>query len=379
MLTHQLLTEDRAQFIATASGDKLVAAARAETGKDYTAQAVVAQLLKADPTQQQNLQWITNQYLKRQFRLEDISRVHDELVQFEQIKSRLPSSDINKYTYHTMADEVRKAFAVTELSDDVSDTSIPDVKVLYDGPLGKLVIPLTKEAAIAVGRGTSWCTASKKVNRFDEYLGAPLNVWKDVSGERIQLWFFVPKAPLEIEFRDEYYDESLEDDRPVDAQVKDIRDDDLSPQDIQKWRKHPVLGKLFAQHEKILVHNGTKKGAENMLMYAQHTIQGRWPECERHILRFPLVAAMYAADILKGKWPEGERFIIRDKNAIMKYSTEALHGRWPEAEHIILMDAYSSYQYATRVIKARWPEAEQIISKDQTLARQYNKAFGTNI
>ena len=45
-----------------------------------------------------------------------------------------------------------------------------ETKMIYQGPEGRVLIPLTQEASCFWGRGTKWCTAAtRSKNHFEQY------------------------------------------------------------------------------------------------------------------------------------------------------------------------------------------------------------------
>lgn len=321
--------EARIDNIIQARGDKLVAFTKQHEGKELTAEAITSELAKADPTPQaKNIQWIVNQYMKGQFRLEDVSRVKGELIQFRKIQNRLSQPDLNRYDYHEMAELMDKEFNNVSVDDVSNDQSFgPDVKVLYKGPLGLLTVPKTKEAAQLLGKGTKWCTSSENNNMFDSYNSqAPLYIWKDKSGKKIQLWF-----PLDA---DDVF------------QIMDARDIELDSTELQKCRSHPVLKSLFSKYEQKIIEKND----------SDHTYN-------------------YVKEVLKERWPEGESAIMAKPNNSYEYAVNIIKGRWPEAEEVIMTAPYIAFRYASKILKRRWPEAEEVIKKSHVAWRSYTNRF----
>jgi hypothetical protein len=195
-----------------------------DKSEDEKIDAVLDKLEEMDPTSnKQFVQWLAKQY--GAFRIEDGGRVKSALEKFAQLKTQIKrqdkSVDINSYSWHDfeqMIDEVTKVNIGS--SDDNYD--IEDVKVLYNGPYGKLLIPETKEASCQIGTGTKWCTAARNNNMFDYYTNdGPLFIWIDKSGDKYQFHF-----------------ES--------SQYMDARDKDISKDKMKYFIKdHPVLSKFF--------------------------------------------------------------------------------------------------------------------------------------
>jgi len=172
------LFEDKIPFIAKKQGEKLIQRAEEDTGVqwDVDPEEVLHELAKADPTPNQKyLQWIVNIYLSGQFKLEDVSRINDELQEFERVKSQLPVKDINQYKKLTDLYNALKPFQKQEVTTGnaeekkLRDEMYSQANVLYKGPDGMLVVPKTQEASCYFGRGTKWCTAAKKDNEFHSY------------------------------------------------------------------------------------------------------------------------------------------------------------------------------------------------------------------
>src|SRR6267154_154275 len=89
-------------------GDKLVHRNKTE-GNRGIFDDIIADIEWMDPTKnKQYVEWICRQYINAQFRMEDMERILDVLIRFENIKSRLPQNerDINKYTFHQLEDKM---------------------------------------------------------------------------------------------------------------------------------------------------------------------------------------------------------------------------------------------------------------------------------
>ena len=76
-----LLMEYKRDITIQKIGDKLVQVGKRDG--DNSAEAILDILEKIDPTKnKQFVQWLANQYMKRQFRLEDANRVKEVLNKF---------------------------------------------------------------------------------------------------------------------------------------------------------------------------------------------------------------------------------------------------------------------------------------------------------
>lgn len=236
--------------------------------------------------------------------------------------------------------------------DDTGLASIPDTKVLYNGPLGQLVIPLTREASCALGKPTSWCTArDDSSNMFDTYnKQGPLYVWIGKDGKRYQFHF-----------------ES--------AQCMDSKDRPIDEKTINYFRlQHPVLSKLFAKGERGIIDAGD---LEAINYYAEHTIKGRWPEAEPYIMQDAESAVDYARNVVHGRWPEAEKSILADGHPsdLVNYALVAGMTRWEAAEPIIYQYPSPAASYQIHVIGARKPDIEDLIKQSKFAWEIYTAKF----
>jgi hypothetical protein len=348
-----ILLEYKRDITITKLGGQLVTAASRDQNQDID--TIIAALEQMDPTKnKQYVEWLARQYIRGQFRLEDYPRVNDVLVNFEKIKNKLTQRDINQYTFRLLEEVIDKEFNVeltTRLptdEDNPVETDVPGAKNLYNGPLGKLDVPMTEEAAKILGRGTKWCTAAEKNNMFDHYNEkGPLYVWRDKSGDKYQIHF------------------------PT-IQFMDSRDNPISHEQFMYFRtKHPVLSKLFKQGEQLYMTD-----AEHAFNYAFNRIRGRWTEGENVIKNDPLWAYKYARDVVGGKWEEGEPIIASRTPYAYRYAMFVIKDRFPQGESKIASDPYFAMEYARDVMHGRFPGGEPTIMKSG-YAEEYTKFLKT--
>jgi hypothetical protein len=169
-----LIQEDRAQYIVTNQGDKLADAAMTQERKKMSAEDIVKTLRDADPTpNKQYLQWLANRYIAKEFRLEDISRIHDDLVKFKKLSVKMDNRDISTFkTLNDLYDAIEKhddGQEVVSKGAAERDVKMKGAEKLIDTPELQVVKLLNKEAACFYGKGTKWCTAADKNNMFDDY------------------------------------------------------------------------------------------------------------------------------------------------------------------------------------------------------------------
>lgn len=188
-----LVEGPREEYVINNMGPRLLQRAQQDAQASKDINQLVDQLSAIDPTNnKQYLQWIAKQYLNKLFRIEDASRIHELLVNFNQLKPRLAKKDINQYKLHDLEQEIDNIMQGGE-TDNMKQSNydnVADAEYLYKGPLGTLVVPKTEAASCELGRGTKWCTAAEKNNMFDTYHeDGNLYIWIDRSGKKYQFWF----------------------------------------------------------------------------------------------------------------------------------------------------------------------------------------------
>ena len=173
----ELLTEDRAEFVARQLGPKLIARFKQEAHQDLPLAEIILRLLEADPTpNQQYIAWIAKQYISGQFKMEDVPQVKKDLAEFERVKPKLQNKDIN--TYKDMR-SLYDALSPFENQEVVSNKELERRKeaeffeskqavLILKTPDLTVVVPKTKQASDWFGRNTKWCTTGEH-SLFVEY------------------------------------------------------------------------------------------------------------------------------------------------------------------------------------------------------------------
>ena len=165
---------------------------------------VFDQILKVDPTPKKiYAQWALNLYVAGKLKAEDIYKLEDDLKLFDRHKRRLPQKDINRIKtqqeLYALIEPFQDQKTGKEQRRDQTKKMAKYIRVVYDGPEGKVLVPKTEQASCYVGQGTRWCTAGKKSNYFKEYnQDGPLYVLIPAKpaypGEKYQMHF--PSAQL---------------------------------------------------------------------------------------------------------------------------------------------------------------------------------------
>ncbi len=231
-LLQLLLEYDRDKTIATYG--KKIEIANLNDNQRQSVETILSKIEDVDPSiNKQYVQWICKQYISGVLKIEDLYKVTEPLIIFQQYKQRLPQEkrDINKLNVFDLYD-IEKQITAPSLQNNQQNVEFSsDVKVWYNGPLGYLITPLTQEAAIKYSNGTKWCTGAKdKNNKFNAYnRRGPLFIWRDKNGQKYQ-------------FHSVGYDNN---------ELMDASNNVISQQDYLKLKKHPVLKELLNEDGKI--------------------------------------------------------------------------------------------------------------------------------
>lgn len=173
-----LLTEDRIGTLTAMYGQKLVKFWHNGLRVPFPAEQIVHVIASYDPSRNKMYtQWLIGQCLlpSNHRTVEDFHAISVDLTDFDRVKPAMPVNmrDINHFkTYHDLRVAIQPFLnhvSAKELDKRELDRIKQDVKVLYDGPDGKILIPKTMEASCFLGRGTKWCTAAEKDNYFETY------------------------------------------------------------------------------------------------------------------------------------------------------------------------------------------------------------------
>jgi hypothetical protein len=168
------------------------------------AQVVSLILEKADPTRNKGMTaWLVRQYGQGHLRLEDLGTANETLTMFRRYASRLGPGQRDLGQYQNLAavweavigfanDEEQRLSSKAQKALD-RDKAYAESRILRQDLDGFTVaVPLTEFAAKWWGKGTRWCTAAEKSNRFSQYhKEAPLIVVvvpKLKENGKFQLW-----------------------------------------------------------------------------------------------------------------------------------------------------------------------------------------------
>lgn len=307
----QLLLEYNREATLNNWGKKLSQANEKDSQK-LSEEEILNKIESVDPSvNKQFVQWIVRQYVSGVLKIEDLYKVTQPLIIFQQYKRRLPQEkrDINKLSLvdlYNIEDSISNA-SLQEPSEN--EDFGPDVKVLYNGPLGWLAIPQTEEASCRLGRGTKWCTAATgSYNRFELYSGiGDLYIWKDKNGKKYQFWY---PTEIDADVEDVYDDLTW-----AEVQIMDDKDKPISKEIFKQFESHPILKKIIKTCEEKLV-----EYIPLIVGYCT-AFKGRWPELEQLLIQSndSWLLGEYACNVIKGRWKEAEPVIALNDTYWKKY------------------------------------------------------------
>lgn len=173
-LLSELLFEGREDFVAQQMGDKLVmVASRDRMGRQLKdPMAIVQELKKGDPTPNgQFLQWIARLYINRQFKIEDLGKVREDLEIFMRNKPRIEKKDINQYKtakeLQDVVDPLRSAEPQLSGKQQAKVAKLEGAEYVFNTPHIKIIHLKNSEAAKRYSLNTRWCTSEDST--FEHY------------------------------------------------------------------------------------------------------------------------------------------------------------------------------------------------------------------
>ena len=378
--------------------------------------AVIAQAEEADPTaNKQYVVWIVQQFIKKSLKYEDMYKLRTDLEVFVDTKGQHKrlgiNSDINQYDWRTLASIAAK-LSNTELAITEPDTTaIKDADVLYNGPLGILAVPKTREASCALGSGTKWCTAAaeEKDNRYSDYTkSGPLYVWHDKKRkEKYQFHFetgqFMDAQDVPLGAEDaRYFIET----NPVTRKLFDQKQgpiDEILENLLQyvslepeydsydgTWNNPTPSPEQEAATEANFVFVLWKESGKSMARYyseaSDYVVQdlkkifvvdeAKRKEFESTYIKKPRDAQALADNLYNGPAPHLEDIIAQDGRSSYLYAFHSLdQQRFEKGEPEIAKDTWAAFMYAQKILKQPWPAGEPAIKLSSATWRNYQQIF----
>lgn len=356
MKIYEIIMEARAESLATKYKDKILDRAKSDRQSVVSDEKDILSFVQnLESKFKRYVEWVLLRWLSGNFLIEDMPRVEAAIAEFDAKKRGLERKDINQYrTLSDLEDAVGLLDHIKSARQQKQEVKHAGLRKIVDNDRVLLVHVKTEEAAILIGRGTSWCTAyTNRDNHFNHYdRGGPIYVLIDKStNEKFQIHY-----------------ESL--------QVMDSYD---KAYDYQKLLKiAPQLKQIEPEYSDELVKNLHDYG-NTLIDYIRVFHNGkRWTEAEPIIMKDPEAASYYARDVIGDRWPEAEPHILKAPDWRLLYAKMVINGRWPEAEPIILkeLDSDAIMFYLKYIIRGRWAEAEDILRQDSKVWEIYKRRFG---
>lgn len=393
-------------------------------------EAVVQAAEEADPTaNKQYVVWIIRQYVKNSLKYEDIYKLQADLETFVKTKGQHKrlniNSDINQYNWRSLADVAAK-LGNTELgAADTDAAGVKDAEVLYNGPLGILTVPKTREASCALGSGTKWCTAAsdEKKNMYNYYTKyGPLYIWHDKKRkQKYQFHFdsgqfmdsqdqplgvedaryFMEQNPVTAKLFDKNQNNMLEvlgevvdyAEREPTGDDEDGYYNDSNPTELQEMALQAnFVFLLWKLDGKELVYYYRKAGehlgsdVKTILM----SDEKKRDEFDTAFIKSQPKVSLYSNEVrearaaqdlasrfYKGPAPHLEDIIAKDGMSAYLYAFHSLNQqRFKKGEPAIAKDSWPAMMYAQKILKQPWPAGEAAIKQSPYIWKEYQRHFG---
>lgn len=106
-------------------------------------------------------------------------------------KKHLIKEELYKMDYYALEKRVKDFVLVDNLKNNKKEIAKNETEIIYSGPEGKCVIPLTHRSAQFWGLGTKWCTSAENKELYEKYTkSGPLIIFilnrKDSEGKQIK-------------------------------------------------------------------------------------------------------------------------------------------------------------------------------------------------
>ena len=198
MLLQQLF-EAREEYIANQQGDKIMVAYNKDNGQKPKVNSPIEVVKLLSQASRPNVQWVVKQYVQRTFKLEDIERLKSDLLQFNQLKQKLPADkrDLNRYpslqaVYQVIDQDKEQKAAATQADENKGKEFVDknEAEVIFKRGNASVVIPKTREASCWFGKDTRWCTArNDEKNMFAGYSTGDENNLYIITAEYLDILY----------------------------------------------------------------------------------------------------------------------------------------------------------------------------------------------
>ena len=270
------------------------------------------------------------------FKLEDDAQIMYALTQFHRMKPQLPVNqrDINRfksfYRFEDFVDGVTDSSYAPDETEQNEILNREDVEVIYNGPLGTVTIPKSKEASCLLGKGTKWCTAGREA---DAYFGSyssrgDLIIYNEKPGNQ--------KYQLHVTMSG--------------LQIMDSRDRNVSYEKRREFiSKHPVISPLIQQKKDEIFQNAMQQDFPQGTNRIQ--MLGYEYEPEDLVRKFIEFNEKYQGGVMKFV----DQYYEQHLNFYSSYLLKVRGGQptAPSKNNIDLMLKYAEQR------KKPWPEAQE--------------------
>lgn len=357
--------------------------------------AFVKNIAERDPTPNKiYLDWMMRQSVEDPRFLEDLHRTTEDLRTYNRVKGRLPveQRDINrikdKDTLYAAVAPFAEVKSGKEEKKEFSDKMKAQMREVYRGHEGTVLVPLTKEAAIFLGRGTRWCTAATNSNQFKHYNDqGPLYVLIHADGVK---WQAHAGSGQIADDTDKTLSYDVVKKSALFAKIRPLFEQEIvtssSASVLLRYATGMALKSDVIETRLLgMIASGSKEPYIEILRYfvaahgplpytpLTHAIaKGKNPTVAwSYISRFPQWEANHHRDLPGIRIAELEPMLAGDPEYALDYAMYILKDRFPAGEKAIAKLSTTAFHYASHVIKGRWPMGESAISKNPVTQRAY--------
>jgi hypothetical protein len=110
--------------------------------------------------------WLINLFLNKKLKLEDLYKATEYLLLFDKQSVRNKISRKNIMDYDSLADLAKTVLPFKENEEILSKNEIKDANFVHEFQNYNLFIPRTFKDSCVLGKGTEWCTATEKTDKY---------------------------------------------------------------------------------------------------------------------------------------------------------------------------------------------------------------------
>jgi hypothetical protein len=180
-----MINKTRAHFVAHQLDSKIINRVTQDFSAKPLLQLQTLEVINrfSDATVSKYIVKVMQWYTQGDFLFEDLYKVNSALILFASIRNRLAKQDIMQYKHFIELQNALDAYNIPTVDSNdihserfITGLSLGSYKMMYNTPKFKVIVPLTREAAIHFGKGTTWCTADEQHNAWDTYKNGVLYI-----------------------------------------------------------------------------------------------------------------------------------------------------------------------------------------------------------